>query len=69
MRKKQHTPEQIIAKLREAEVALSQGNTVPEVCRNLGVTELKNSMAPENSADAAPRLRRLPWLNRGGRNR
>ena len=39
MRKKRHTPEQIIAKLREAEVALSQGKTVPEACRNLGVTE------------------------------
>jgi len=39
MRKKRHTPEQIIAKLREAEVALSQGKTVPEACRSLGVTE------------------------------
>ena len=39
MRKKRHTAEQIIAKLREAEVALSQGKTVPEACRNLGVTE------------------------------
>jgi len=39
MRKKRHTPEQIIAKLREAEVALSQGAKVPEVCRKLGVTE------------------------------
>jgi len=39
MRKKRHTPEQIIAKLREAEVALPQGTKVPEVCRKLGVTE------------------------------
>jgi putative transposase len=39
MRKKRHTPEQIIGKLREAEVALSQGAKVPEVCRKLGVTE------------------------------
>ena len=39
MRKKRHTAEQIIAKLREAEVALSQGAKVPEVCRKLGVTE------------------------------
>ena len=41
MRKKRHTPEQIIAKLREAEVALSQGAKVPEVCRKLGVTEIR----------------------------
>jgi transposase-like protein len=39
MRKKRHTVEQIIAKLREAEVALSQGEKVPAVCRKLGVTE------------------------------
>jgi putative transposase len=39
MRKKRHTAEQIIAKLREAEVALSQGEKVPVVCRKLGVTE------------------------------
>ena len=39
MRKKRHTAEQIIAKLREAEVALSQGSTVPGVCRKLGIAE------------------------------
>jgi transposase-like protein len=39
MRKKRHMPEQIIAKLREAEVALSQGAKVPEGRRKLGVTE------------------------------
>jgi transposase-like protein len=39
MRKKRHTAEQIIAKLREAEMALSQGGTVPEACRKLGIAE------------------------------
>jgi transposase-like protein len=39
MQKKRHTAEQIIAKLREAEVALSQGERIPAVCRKLGVTE------------------------------
>ncbi|QDT38361.1 Transposase [Stratiformator vulcanicus] len=38
-RGKKHTPEQIISKLREAEVALAQGQTVPEACRQIGVTE------------------------------
>jgi transposase-like protein len=39
MAKKQHTVEQIIGKLREAEVLLSQGETVAQVSRSLGVTE------------------------------
>ncbi len=39
MASKNHTVEQIIGKLREAEVRLSQGETVAQVCRSLGVTE------------------------------
>ena len=39
MERKQHTPEQIISKLREAEVELGRGATVPLVCKKLGVTE------------------------------
>lgn len=35
---KVHTPEQIITKLREAEVLLSQGQTTPAVCRAIGIT-------------------------------
>ncbi len=37
--KKGFTAEQIIAKLREAEVLLSQGQKVGEVSRKLGITE------------------------------
>ncbi len=39
MAKKRHTAEQIISKLREAEVLLSKGTEMPQVCRKLGVTE------------------------------
>ena len=39
MKKKRYTPEQIIEKLREAEVQLSKGETVGKTCRNLGVSE------------------------------
>ena len=39
MKKKGFTAEQIIGKLREAEVFLSQGSTVGEVSRKLGITE------------------------------
>ena len=34
-----HTAEQILAKLREAEVALSKGPSVAHVCRALSITE------------------------------
>ena len=33
------TPEQIISKLREAEVALAQGETVGQICRRLGISK------------------------------
>jgi len=39
MSRKRYTPEQIIGMLREAEVCLSQGQTVGAVCRRLGVSE------------------------------
>ena len=39
MKRKRYSVEQIIGKLREAEVRLSQGVTVTEVSRELGVTE------------------------------
>ena len=40
MPKKGYNPEQIIHKLREAEVLLSQGVAVGEVCRKIGVTDV-----------------------------
>jgi putative transposase len=39
MPKKANTPEQIINKLRQAEVMLSQGATVAEVCRKIEVID------------------------------
>ena len=39
MVKKSHSPEQIITKLREAEILLNQGANVGEACRKIGVTE------------------------------
>jgi putative transposase len=38
-RGKKFTAEQIIGKLREAEVELARGKTVPDMVRKLGVTE------------------------------
>ncbi len=39
MAKKTFTTDQIISKLREAEVFLSQGQTVPAVCKTLGISD------------------------------
>ena len=36
---KRYTTEQIIRKLREAEVLLARGQKVPQVCRQLGVSD------------------------------
>ncbi len=39
MKKTKHTSEQIIRKLRKAEAKLAGGATVPEICRQLGISE------------------------------
>ena len=39
MVRKGYTPEQIINKLREAEVLLSQGNTISIACKKIGVSD------------------------------
>ena len=39
MARRKYTPEQIISKLREVEVALAQGTTVALAVRGIGVTE------------------------------
>ena len=39
MARRRYTVEQIIRKLREAEIELAKGSKTPEVCRKLGVSE------------------------------
>ena len=39
MQRKRHSPEQIIRKLREAEVELGGGAAVADVCKKLGIAE------------------------------
>lgn len=39
MKRRRHTPEQIIRKLREAEQLLSEGRTMGEAAKTLGVAE------------------------------
>ena len=39
MKRKQHSPEQIIAKLREADAMLATGATIGQICQKLEVAE------------------------------
>jgi len=39
MKKKRHSPEQVIAKLREAEAGLNAGQELAAVCRQLEISE------------------------------
>jgi len=39
MKGKRHTPDQIIAKLREADAMLGTGATIGQVCQKIAVTE------------------------------
>ncbi len=36
---KRYSPEQIVAKLREAEKLQGQGLTIPQACKNLGISD------------------------------
>jgi DNA-binding CsgD family transcriptional regulator len=44
--RKRYTVEQIITKLREAEVEMAKGATAAEVCRKLGISEQTYSDYP-----------------------
>ena len=39
MKQKRHSVDQIISKLRKADVELSKGKKVPEVCKLIGIAE------------------------------
>ncbi len=38
MKRKRHSPEEVINKLREAEILIQKGQEVPQACRQIGVT-------------------------------
>ena len=39
MARKRYSPEQIIGYLREVEILLSKGSTVPQMCRKIGIAK------------------------------
>jgi len=45
MPKKRHKPEEIVAKLRQVDVMVSQGQSVADAVRAIGVTEVTLSLA------------------------
>ena len=67
MAKRGHTPEQIIQKLREAEVELAKGATIGAVAKKIGVTEHTyyrwRSQYGGRRVDQAKRLKELEVEN------
>jgi transposase-like protein len=46
MKRTRHSPEQIIAKLREADARLASGASIGQVCQQLGVSEATFHRSP-----------------------
>lgn len=67
MKRQRHTPEQIIAKLRQAEANLAGGLSIGQVCQQLGVSEQTYYRWKKEyggmKADAMKRLRQLEQEN------
>ena len=59
---KRHQPEEIIGKLREAEIVLAQGGTTGDACRRIAVTEQTFGSSHAPGMAALPRV-----LIEGGR--
>ncbi len=63
MPKKRYRPEEIISKLREADVLISQGKKVVEVIKTLGVTDVTYYRWPQESGGmSVPQAKRLKEL-------
>jgi putative transposase len=67
MKRRHHTPEQIIRKLREAERMLGEGKTIPEAAKELGISEQTYHRSRNQyggmKADDAKRLKELEREN------
>ena len=61
-RQKAHTPEEIVAKLRQVEVLAAQGKAVAEAVRSIGVTEQTYWIAGVGAATAFIE-KASPWEN------
>ena len=50
MSRKRHKPEEIVAKLRQVDVLLAQGQTVADAIRAIGVTEVTYTAGATSTA-------------------
>ena len=66
MPRKRHTPEEIITKLRQVDVLVSQGQSVADAVRSIGVTEVTYyRWRQEYGGLKADQVRRLKELETG----
>ena len=67
MKRRRHTPKQVIRKLREAERMLGEGKTIPEAAKELGISEQTyhrwRNQYGGMKADDAKRLKELEREN------
>jgi transposase-like protein len=67
MKRRRHTPEQVIRKLREAERLIGEGKTIPEAAKELGISEQTyhrwRNQYGGMKADDAKRLKELEREN------
>ena len=65
MRRKRHSPEQVVRKLREAEADLSAGTALDQVCRKRGVSEATyHRWKKQYGGAGAEEVRRLKELEK-----
>jgi len=68
MKRKRHSPDQIVKHLREADTLLGQGRSVAQVCKRLGVTEVTyyrwRRQYDGATRDAVKKLKKLEKKNR-----
>ena len=50
MKRRRHTPEQVVRKLREAERLLAEGKAIPEVAKELEVSETRFTAGARSTA-------------------
>ena len=65
MRRKRHSPEQVVRKLREAEAELASGTALDQVCKKLGVSEATyHRWRKQYGGAGAEEVRRLKELEK-----
>jgi putative transposase len=65
MKRKRHRPEQIIAKLREADVALTAGGSVEQICKQLEIGQATyHKWRKQYGGMKADEMKRLKELER-----